>query len=187
MDDAKQWWESRTLWVNGIAVLAVVIQSHTGFVLDIEAQATILAVINIILRFITRQSLNWKGDAGKIVPLLVLGMALTGCAGIQGTRQSPQAIAAKSLLSTRQGIIAAAMTADTLCTQGAMKQADCDRAEEMYGLAQQAYGTAADAFLVYLVANDELSRQMFQDTQPRLMALHADLDGLVRAIEGGAR
>lgn len=186
MDDVKQWWQSKTLWVNGIAVLAVVIQSHTGFVLDIEAQATILAAINIILRFITRQPLNsWKNDAGKIAPLLVLGMILTGCAGIQG--QSPQAIAAKALLSTRQGVIAAATTADTLCTQGVMTQADCDRAEETYTLAQQAYGTAADAFLVYLVADDELSKQLFENTQPRLQALHADLAGLVKSVEGGAR
>lgn len=185
MNESKPWWESKTLWINAIAVVAMMIQSHTGFVIDPEAQIAILGVINLILRAITRTTLDWRTDTDKIAPLLLLAVLLAGCATDQAAKQSPQAIAAKSLLSARQGVIAAATTADDLCRQGVMGQKQCDTARLIYDQAQTAYATASDALLVYVVANDETSRQKFEATQPRLMALFTDLDSLVRSFEGG--
>ena len=52
--DKKHWYSSRTLWVNGIAALALLAQTKYGFVIDAEAQAAILIVLNIILRAITK-------------------------------------------------------------------------------------------------------------------------------------
>ncbi len=49
----KQWYESKTLWVNAIALVAMLIQSFTGFVISANDQIAILAVINIILRAVT--------------------------------------------------------------------------------------------------------------------------------------
>lgn len=57
--DTKSWWQSKTLWVNAIAFAALLLQSFgTGFIIAPEEQAGILVVLNILLRFITRQSLG---------------------------------------------------------------------------------------------------------------------------------
>jgi len=54
----KKWWKSKTLWVNGFAGLAVVIQAVTGTAwLDAEAQAGLLALVNMILRVVTSEGL----------------------------------------------------------------------------------------------------------------------------------
>lgn len=49
----KQFYESKTLWVNAIALVAILVQGFTGFIIDPEAQAAILVVINLILRAVT--------------------------------------------------------------------------------------------------------------------------------------
>jgi len=55
----KKWYHSRTLWVNFVAAVAVLIQTVTGTQwLDAEAQAAIIIVINLILRIITHEGLS---------------------------------------------------------------------------------------------------------------------------------
>ena len=54
----KTWYTSKTLWVNAIALIALIVQGMTGFVIDIEAQAGLLVVINIILRVITKEGVT---------------------------------------------------------------------------------------------------------------------------------
>lgn len=55
------WWASRTLWVNLIAIIAMVLQGVTGHVLiSMELQATILGVINMILRLVTKTPVVWS-------------------------------------------------------------------------------------------------------------------------------
>jgi hypothetical protein len=50
----KDWWLSRTVWVNLLAFAAFMTQAVTGQdLLNIETQAVIIAVLNIILRFQT--------------------------------------------------------------------------------------------------------------------------------------
>lgn len=57
---AKAWYASKTLWVNAIAIVAIVLQGITGNeVIGIEMQATILAMVNMILRFVTKQAVAW--------------------------------------------------------------------------------------------------------------------------------
>ena len=57
--DSKPWYTSKTLWVNAIAFVALVVQSFgTGFVIGAEEQVGILAVINILLRIITKQPIS---------------------------------------------------------------------------------------------------------------------------------
>jgi hypothetical protein len=56
----KIWYTSKTLWVNAIAVVAMVVQGVIGKeIIGIELQATILAVINMILRLVTKQPVAW--------------------------------------------------------------------------------------------------------------------------------
>lgn len=104
MNNTKAWYLSKTLWLNVIAVLALLLQTRFGFVIDPETQTALLAVVNVILRAITRQPLEWKttaddsepphfippaGSAGfarlSLLPVLVLVAALAlaslpGCA-----------------------------------------------------------------------------------------------------------
>jgi len=55
----KKWYLSKTLWVNVIAAVAMVVQAATGQEwLDAEAQVGILAVVNLLMRAITKQQLT---------------------------------------------------------------------------------------------------------------------------------
>ncbi len=59
--NTKKLWASKTFWVNILAIIVVAVQTQTGFVIDIEAQAAILAVINLALRAITKTEITWRG------------------------------------------------------------------------------------------------------------------------------
>lgn len=50
----KPFYQSKTLWLNAIAIVAIILQNITGKeVLNAEAQGIILAAINLGLRLIT--------------------------------------------------------------------------------------------------------------------------------------
>lgn len=52
---------SKTLWVNVLALIAMILQGVTGNVLlNMELQATILAIINMVLRFVTKKPVVWS-------------------------------------------------------------------------------------------------------------------------------
>lgn len=54
----KKWYLSRTLWVNFIALIALIIQTATGKdIMAPEYQGMILTLANVILRIITKQEL----------------------------------------------------------------------------------------------------------------------------------
>jgi len=55
----KDWWKSRTVWVNLLAFAAFITQAITGReFLTVEAQAVVIAVLNIILRFDTSSAIR---------------------------------------------------------------------------------------------------------------------------------
>ena len=56
--NTKRWYTSKTLWVNLLAIVAFGVQTEFGYILDAEAQAVILAVINLILRVVTKKGLS---------------------------------------------------------------------------------------------------------------------------------
>jgi len=51
---------SKTIWVNLMAIIAFVVQSKTGFVIDETIQVYILSGINLVLRLVTKTSVTWK-------------------------------------------------------------------------------------------------------------------------------
>ena len=59
----KMWYESKTLWANVLAVVAIAVQGQVGFILTPELQMTALGVINIILRAVTKHEVNWTSEA----------------------------------------------------------------------------------------------------------------------------
>lgn len=54
----KSWYLSKTLWVNAIAMVALIIQTATGKeIMSPDIQAIILTLANILLRIITKHEL----------------------------------------------------------------------------------------------------------------------------------
>jgi uncharacterized membrane protein len=60
----KKWYESKTVWFNVIACIAVIAQAVTGKeVLSTETQGMILTAVNFVLRLITKHEIDWsKGE-----------------------------------------------------------------------------------------------------------------------------
>lgn len=50
----KKWWTSKTLWANVIAAVAFFTQAQLGYVIDPVVQGYILAGVNFVLRFVTK-------------------------------------------------------------------------------------------------------------------------------------
>ena len=84
----KRWYLSKTLWVNALALIAGILQWKYGMVIPIEAQAGVLALLNMVLRFDTNQPLVKKESDiicnpvntidGKIVYMPVIRADPTG-------------------------------------------------------------------------------------------------------------
>jgi len=56
----KKWYESKVLWVNIIALIAITVQIVTGNeLLDPEWQMSLLAFVNLALRLITGKAIAW--------------------------------------------------------------------------------------------------------------------------------
>lgn len=174
---SKIWWKSKTLWVNVIGVAALLIQNYSGgFILDAEVQATLLGLINLILRMVTKEPLGWGANPDEDQPhlmppgtagfarweVIVFGGAcciiaacvvflLSGCAtnpAKPSTNDSPQVMAGKSLLAVKGTIVTAATTTDALCKAGTLKPDICLQARDAYLQAQPAYDAAVDAYLL---------------------------------------
>jgi len=56
----KPFWHSKMFWTNAFAAAAIVGQAFTGqqVLADPATQATALAVVNIALRFVTRDAVS---------------------------------------------------------------------------------------------------------------------------------
>lgn len=140
--------------------------------LPTKANGIVQAIVNII----------GKLKAGPPVALLVI-LILAGCA----TTESAQSLTAKSLLTSRQAVISSAQAADDLCTQDIMKQADCDKARELYKQGQAAYNAAADGFLLYLQTGSVSDEAQLAALSARLSNINMDLTALLQAFGGGGK
>lgn len=56
----KKWYQSRTLWLNLLGIVAVLLQNKYGYVLSQQSQMEILAVLNMMLRLDTSTSLTLR-------------------------------------------------------------------------------------------------------------------------------
>lgn len=58
----KSIFASKTFWANVVALGAMVLQGTTGneVLIPAEAQASVLAVVNILLRSVTNEAVSWK-------------------------------------------------------------------------------------------------------------------------------
>ena len=56
----KKWYLSKTVWVNAVALVGIVIQTSTGkTILTPEIQLAIISAINIGLRTLTKENIIW--------------------------------------------------------------------------------------------------------------------------------
>ena len=53
-------WKSKIIWANTIAIIAIIVQQYTGWIIDESIQAQLLAVINILLRTVTSKAIGIK-------------------------------------------------------------------------------------------------------------------------------
>lgn len=60
VNDIKHIYRSRTVWVNLIMIVALIVQAKLGYIIDPTTQAYALGLINIILRHFTSTPLTWK-------------------------------------------------------------------------------------------------------------------------------
>ncbi len=58
MAKGKPFWKSRTFWLNIVGAGAMVYNYYTGSPVPSEALASILAVLNLVLRFDTKEPVS---------------------------------------------------------------------------------------------------------------------------------
>jgi hypothetical protein len=170
--ETKAWYLSRTLWFNLIAGIALIVQSQFGFLIDVDAQAGLLTVINLALRVITSQPLEWKTESpagntagrSRLSLLVFLAFAalwlITACATTAPvtapgattpavtSKDNPMQLAGKSLLAVKSTIVTAASAVDALCKAGKIAPDKCTQAKAAYDQAKPAYDSAVDAYLL---------------------------------------
>jgi hypothetical protein len=61
LTEVKQWYQSKTVWVNILALITLIVQIYTKFIISPSEQIAILTVINLILRSITGSGLEISG------------------------------------------------------------------------------------------------------------------------------
>lgn len=57
--DSKKFWFAKTFWVNLLAIICLIVQSRTSFVISPETQVAMLAGLNIVLRAVTKTEISW--------------------------------------------------------------------------------------------------------------------------------
>ena len=58
VNGTKKFYQSKTLWVNVIAALALIVGREFDFALDASELAAILAIVNIVLRIATKEPMG---------------------------------------------------------------------------------------------------------------------------------
>lgn len=53
----KPWYESKMIWFNLVAIVALAVQSQYGFIISQTEQEAALIIINLILRSVTKQEI----------------------------------------------------------------------------------------------------------------------------------
>ena len=54
----KDWWKSKTLWINTIAIASIIIRAELGWTITPEHEVLALGIVNLVLRLITKEQLE---------------------------------------------------------------------------------------------------------------------------------
>ncbi len=55
----KKWYKSKTFWINIISLVGTVTLLEFGYEITPEMAVTFLGVINLMLRLITKEEIEW--------------------------------------------------------------------------------------------------------------------------------
>lgn len=55
---SKKWWKSKTLWFNVVTAAVVLADKFSGNIISTDVAYSIAVVGNVILRFITKESIE---------------------------------------------------------------------------------------------------------------------------------
>lgn len=58
----KKPWRSKQIWANAIAIVAAVLSRYAGIELSAEDSLIVLAMVNVILRMITKEPVGFYED-----------------------------------------------------------------------------------------------------------------------------
>ncbi len=61
-EKGKQAWRSRTIWANVIAICAAILGKYAGIELSAEDSLIVLAMVNVVLRLITKNPTGFYED-----------------------------------------------------------------------------------------------------------------------------
>jgi hypothetical protein len=121
-----------------------------------------------------------------ILPILLLSLALAGCAG-----QSAQITTGKSLLAMHDVVKVSAETANTLCIQKVIPADKCAQIKVCYDKFRQAWPIVDDALIAYLKAPAtdtasttafNVANATFTKDYAEIMALLADV-GVLKGVK----
>jgi uncharacterized membrane protein len=207
--NAKPVWKSKILWANLIAIVVLLAQSELGYEISAEAQGGILAVINILLRLITKEPLDWGGtnnsdndgsgtpvnQAGfaRVITLLALFiiaaamLSMIGCATTSGKTDSPQVFAGKTLLAIQSEIISTRDAIGVPCQQGYIPQAECQAMDSIYQQSKPAYDAAVDAAVIALASGKDTDISASNVKRAALESLAANIIkiAVTYGVQGG--
>jgi len=189
--DQKNILQSRTFWVNILAVVAMLVQTQTGFIVDPEAQGAILAVINVILRFVTKSVVVWGshdsgGSSGlsSLCACLLAVMLLTSCSALHPNTYKY----VETTKVTAEGIAKIAINmhkAETLDDKNYL------RVKDTYERARKASDAAIFAMQMSLeVGEDPRSSENYNlalDESMRLLTKLIELAVDLKLIQGGGQ
>lgn len=57
-EEKKKWYRSKTVIVNILVLLAMILQTQTGFIISPEEEIAVVTLINLVLRAITNQGIE---------------------------------------------------------------------------------------------------------------------------------
>jgi len=72
--------QSKTIWANAVAFIALIINKQWGVEVDPEIQVSLVVVLNFIMRLITKGPVSLKGN--KLAIWLMVLPFLAGCAAL---------------------------------------------------------------------------------------------------------
>lgn len=78
----KAFYTSKTFWVNLIALVAVIVQHYTSWVIDASIQAVILGAVNILLRGVTHDAIDWTSTKTLLIAFAVPVFFTISCASL---------------------------------------------------------------------------------------------------------
>lgn len=110
--------------------------------------------------------------------LIALAVGLAGCAG-----KDSYAIATTSLVSMKDVTVGLAKAGDAACTQGVLKQKQCDQIAKAYGQAQLSWDVAADLLETSIKTKDKNMLVKFSEANRVFLANYQNFYQL--AIEMG--